>query len=220
MAAGKKGLAGPKTTWAAFFAIIAVPSLLTMVLSGLWHGAGDQYLVFGLLHGVALVINHAWRLLRPRIWPDTQHYHRVFTPFAWALTFLVVMAALTWFHAASVAAGTRIVIGLVGVHGMTGPVSTAFGAPWATELITIYAWIALLLSIALVPPNILEILRPWQPAITMPATAAFGRIDPWRGLGQRLALSFSPLWALATAALMVVGVLGLNRLSEFLYWQF
>jgi hypothetical protein len=81
-------------------------------------------------------------------------------------------------------------------------------------------WITLLLAIALVPPNILEISRPFAPAITMPAATRSGRLDVWSGLVERMTLSLTPLWGLATAALLAIGVLGLNRVSEFLYWQF
>jgi alginate O-acetyltransferase complex protein AlgI len=204
-AAGKRGLAGTRTTWSAFAAIVAAPTLMTMFLSGLWHGAGNQFLIFGLLHGVALVINHAWRLISPRFWPDTARYRRATKPFAWALTFLVVTVALTWFHAGSVAAGGGVVTGMIGLHGVMSRDDAAGSFP-------LFGWIAPLMVIALVPPNALEILRDWRPAITMPAVRSY----PWRVP----AFSLSPLWAFATAALLVIGVLGLNHVSEFLYWQF
>jgi D-alanyl-lipoteichoic acid acyltransferase DltB (MBOAT superfamily) len=213
-AAGKNILAGTRTTWGAFFGIVAVPTVVTMFLSGLWHGAGNQFLIFGLLHGAALVVNHAWRLMRPRFWPDSAHYHRTTRPIAWLLTFVLVVVALTWFHAASVAAGSNIVLGLTGVHGLM-----PFAAAWG-DLAMLYGWIAVLLAIGLVPPNVLEILRPWQPAVTMPAVVASGRLDVWHGLSPRLTFSLSPVWAFATAAIMAIGVLSLNGVSEFLYWQF
>jgi hypothetical protein len=213
--AGKAGLTGARISWEAFFGIVTVPTLVTMFLSGLWHGAGNQFLLFGVLHGVALVINHAWRLVRPRFWPDTAHYQRTTRPLAWLLTFLLVTVALTWFHAASVAAGGDIVAGLIGLHGVAGPVGDGSG-----DLAVLYGWIVVLLAIALVPPNVLEILRPWQPAVTMPAVTPSGRLDLARGLARRLSLSLSPMWAFATAMVLVVGVLGLNRVSEFLYWRF
>jgi alginate O-acetyltransferase complex protein AlgI len=237
-AAGKAGMAGSRTPWPAFFGIVAVPTLVTMFLSGLWHGAGDQFLIFGMLHGVALVFNHAWRLVRPRFWPDTAHYQRTTRPIAWTLTFLVVVVALTWFHAASVAAGGNIVVGMTGLHGLVLPDAIAAGFPrfashidpssTGTEmgdLGVLYVWIVALMAIALIPPNTLEILRRWQPAVTMPAVttpgiAPIGRLDLWRGLSARLNLSLSPVWAFATAAIMAIGLLGLNRVSEFLYWQF
>ena len=227
-ASGKNGLAAGRTTWSAFFEIVALPTMVTMFLSGLWHGAGSQFLVFGLLHGAALVINHAWRLARPRFWPDTAHYQRTTRPVAWMLTFLLVTVALTWFHATSVAAGGNIVAGMTGLHGLVSTAGNAAGAPLAPwfageemgGLTVLYGWIVVLMAIALVPPNILEMLRPWQPAVTMPAATPFGRLDLWRGLSSRLGLSLSPAWALASAVIMAIGVLGLNRVSEFLYWRF
>jgi alginate O-acetyltransferase complex protein AlgI len=216
--------------------IVAVPTFVTMFLSGLWHGAGNQFLMFGVLHAIALTINHAWRLIRPRIWPDTEHYHRTTRPMSWALTFLVVIVALTWFHATSVAVGNNILAGMIGLHGLVLPSDIAdafpelatalghlgfgFAGEGVVELAAIYSWVALLLLIALVPPNTLEILRAWQPATTMPGMTQAGRIDLWSGLSARMKLSLSPLWGLATAVLLAIGVLGLNRVSEFLYWQF
>ena len=210
-ASGKKGLAGTRTTWGAFAGIVAMPTMVTMFLSGLWHGAGNQFLIFGVLHGTALVINHAWRLVRPRVWPDSEHYRRTTWPIAWLLTFLIVMVALTWFHAASVTAGTNIIVGLTGAHGIVLPEE-------GVEFATMYVWIVLLMVIALVPPNTLEILHAWQPAITMPA-AAVG-LYAWHGWQGRIKLSLTPICGVATGVFLAIGVLGLNRVSEFLYWHF
>ncbi|MGA3004286.1 MAG: MBOAT family O-acyltransferase [Acetobacteraceae bacterium] len=230
-AAGKPG-----NTWGAFCGVIALPTLVTMLLSGLWHGAGNQFLLFGLLHGVALVINHSWRLARPRFWPDTAHYQRRTRPIAWLLTFLLVTVALTWFHAASVAAGGNVVLGLAGLHGLVLPDRVATSVPGLAAALSrlgirfttdamaglgmLYGWIAVLLAIALLPPNTLEMLRAWQPAVTMPAVTPLGRLDLWRGLASRLQFALTPLWAVATAVILTLGVLGVNRVSEFLYWQF
>jgi alginate O-acetyltransferase complex protein AlgI len=36
--------------------------LITMLLGGLWHGASWTFVVWGLLHGMGLIVNHAYRL--------------------------------------------------------------------------------------------------------------------------------------------------------------
>ncbi|MBF0528186.1 MAG: MBOAT family protein [Deltaproteobacteria bacterium] len=35
--------------------------ILTMGLGGLWHGAHARFILWGILHGIGLVINHLWR---------------------------------------------------------------------------------------------------------------------------------------------------------------
>ncbi len=49
MAMRKKILTGARTTPEAFLMLVAVPTVITMFLAGLWHGAGNQYLVVGLV---------------------------------------------------------------------------------------------------------------------------------------------------------------------------
>ena len=71
MAKGRPGLAGHNTTIGAFAYLLMFPILITMFVSGLWHGAGYGFVIWGLIHGFYLTINHAWRLIRPRLWPDT-----------------------------------------------------------------------------------------------------------------------------------------------------
>ncbi len=75
--------------------------LITMFLCGVWHGAGFQFLVFGLLHGFYICINHAWRLFGPKpprkaptgflAWLDGA--------WKWALTYLAVLVGWIFFRA-------------------------------------------------------------------------------------------------------------------------
>lgn len=66
--------------------------LITMLLGGLWHGAGWQFILWGGIHGVLLVINHYWRHLSPWRLPRL---------LALPLTLLVVMLAWIPFRADS-----------------------------------------------------------------------------------------------------------------------
>ena len=77
--------------------------LITMLLGGLWHGAGWQFIVWGGLHGLLLVINHYW-----------QHFSGWRLPrlIALPLTLLVVMLAWIPFRADSLATSLHMFEGL------------------------------------------------------------------------------------------------------------
>jgi D-alanyl-lipoteichoic acid acyltransferase DltB (MBOAT superfamily) len=77
--------------------------LLTFLISGLWHGAGWTYVLFGGLHGVVLVIHRLWNGL------GFSMHRRL----GRALTFLFFMVSLVLFRADSVGAAMRIWRGLV-----------------------------------------------------------------------------------------------------------
>jgi alginate O-acetyltransferase complex protein AlgI len=64
-----KGLAyGPSAarTLPGFLSTVAGPIVFTMALAGVWHGAGWQFLIYGLLHAFYLTVNHAWRTFGPK----------------------------------------------------------------------------------------------------------------------------------------------------------
>ncbi len=71
---------------------IALPSLLTFFFSGLWHGAGWKFTIFGLIHGFAIVINQIWKKYTKI---NLNKY------ISWTLTMFVVLISLVFFRAES-----------------------------------------------------------------------------------------------------------------------
>ena len=49
-----------------FLSLIAFPTIFSMLVIGVWHGAGWQFAIFGLLHGLFLTVNNGWRLIKAR----------------------------------------------------------------------------------------------------------------------------------------------------------
>jgi len=204
--------------------------MLTMLVSGIWHGAGYTYVLWGLLHGVFLCINHAWRLVRTRIWSDTQLYNRRMAPIGFVLTFVSVVAAMVLFRAPSTNAAWMLWKGMTGVYGMTLPAAVfsrlGAAAGWLTAIGVRPAWtsgallasatirIGLLLAIALLMPNTLQILAAFEPAIGVKPGKTSSRLER--------ALTWAPSagWAVGLACVALAGILSLGELSEFLYWQF
>jgi alginate O-acetyltransferase complex protein AlgI len=72
---------------------VYVNILVTMLISGIWHGAGIHFVVWGLLHGVMLAIARAWRLVRPRAHVPSR-WSQIGS---WALTFVSVNLAWAFF---------------------------------------------------------------------------------------------------------------------------
>jgi|GEM_PF-6863956 len=91
--------------------------LITMALCGLWHGAGWNYIVWGTLQGVALVIAAVWHKYGPPIPPVM----------GWATTIAFFLVTAILFQAKNVDAALNIYRGFVVVpaFGSFGP---TFGA--------------------------------------------------------------------------------------------
>lgn len=82
------------------FARSQVNVMVTMLLGGLWHGASWNFVIWGGLHGGAIVINRIWHALRPSR-PSSTALRWLGALIAWALTFLFVILAWIPFRAAT-----------------------------------------------------------------------------------------------------------------------
>ena len=99
------------------------PTLLTMFVSGVWHGAGYLFILWGLLHGVYLTIAHAWRLVAPRFWRDRNDYARFMKPFGLVLTLVAVAVSMVLFRSSTTAAAVDLLKGMIGLNGVALPAS-------------------------------------------------------------------------------------------------
>jgi alginate O-acetyltransferase complex protein AlgI len=89
--------------------------MLTMLLGGLWHGASWTFVVWGALHGIYLLINHAWRSVTSAF-PRPGRFLAAFGRFAGAaLTFTAVVVAWVFFRSTTFDGAARM------LQGMTRP---------------------------------------------------------------------------------------------------
>ena len=101
-----------------FSTLVALPLLFTMTIAGIWHGAGLQFLIFGLLHGVYLTINHAWRVFRAHPKVNSSSLNAwLATGLELLLTYCAVLVAQVFFRAASVPDALQVLAGMSGFHG-------------------------------------------------------------------------------------------------------
>jgi D-alanyl-lipoteichoic acid acyltransferase DltB (MBOAT superfamily) len=140
--------------------------LVTMLLGGLWHGAGWNFVIWGGLHGSALALNHAWN----------QAGRQLPTVVGWLLTFLFVIATFVVFRAEDTDSALVILGDLMFVSG-SGDLPEAKTA----------GLLAAALMIALVFPTsqtlALDLLSP-RPAFAAIGAAAVVLVLLYVGTGQ------------------------------------
>ena len=211
------GSVGSRTA-GGFAVMIALPTLYTMGLAGIWHGAGWQFFIYGLLHGSYLCINHAWRIVMgPRIAPTQAWSRWLWRSFCVLLTFVAVMVAHAFFRAVDVPQAVDLLKAMAGANGMEDIRASFAGlmggdAPpslWiGRNLQAVY--LVLLLAIVWLAPNSHQILGHCSPALAKPqeATPAWLR---WRPNGA---------WLAATLVVLFLCLVNLHRETRFLYFQF
>lgn len=87
--------------------------MITMLLGGLWHGAGINFIIWGALHGAYLCINHMWLKVSARFSILMDKFKYVFMGVSWLLTWIAVNYAWLYFRCSKfetvVAANHKIV---------------------------------------------------------------------------------------------------------------
>lgn len=187
----KKAMATPE----GFTVMVALPTLITMFLAGVWHGAGKTFLVFGLLHGFYLVINHAWRIFVPH---DSGLQKPLITPVNIGITYLAVVIAEVFFRAISLRDAVTIVGDLLGQHGLGSERSLS-------QTLVVAAFLAVIWAM----PNTQELL----------GEARRDDAANWSILPQ---LRWHPTfaWWVATCAAFSISMFYSTANSTFLYFQF
>lgn len=89
--------------------------LITMALSGLWHGAGWTFLMWGLIHAIYLALYHACRRIAPAVASSIATGRLQWL--GWVTTFAITTLAWVYFRAPDVATANAIVRGMFGAGG-------------------------------------------------------------------------------------------------------
>ncbi len=200
--------------------------MITMVLGGLWHGAGWTFVLWGTLHGVYLVINHGWHALRRSWGHDIRRSTWWGRACGCVITFTAVVIGWVLFRSADLAAAVAMLKAMAGLNGLVLPdfwlPKWGAAGAWLAghgvrfgdthDLVGggVVNWIGISLLIVWFAPNTQQLLTAYRPALALFAERYEGRLA-WRP---------APLYALLTAALALIAIFNLHKQSEFLYFQF
>ena len=234
------GISGKDTrSLSGFTVMVAVPLFYTMGLAGIWHGAGLQFLVFGLLHAAYLTVNHGWRTFRGSSRPSGALTARLLLLRDVSLTFLAVVVANVFFRAASVHDAWSILRSMAGLNGFVLPGGlAAYLGPVAQPLAQLgvrfepalpffdgsseVAAFALLFFIVWALPNTQQIVARFSPVLDGQA----GQPRDLPLLAKIRSVRWLVEWrpdvssALLVGMLAAIACLNLNHVSEFLYFEF
>jgi len=200
--------------------------MITMLLGGLWHGAGWTFVIWGGLHGFYLVMNHAWRKTPWRVPPIA----------GWAVTFFAVVVAWVFFRAQTVADALVVLKGMSGLNGIGITPSIPFSnyllqmpsfqsnmtlMPLTHQAVELVLFgIAAVMVVAFFLPNVVQITRNYSPVLHEKKLETVTQIDlmPW--LTERIQYRPTVGWGIIIGIVAVIAVLCLNKATEFLYFQF
>jgi alginate O-acetyltransferase complex protein AlgI len=196
--------------------------MIVMVLGGLWHGAGWTFALWGALHGVYLMVNHAWNGLVERGLAV-----RLGAGAASALTFAVVVIAWVLFRAENLTAAATVYRGMFGFNGMR-VAHDLVGLFGIDDTITVFGFP--------VAPLYFNQDRQWQGVLMcllgmaivwrLPNSMEIAGFEPWpqtpRPLRTRLAFAPTRSFALATGFALFAALSAINSgaVSEFIYFRF
>jgi alginate O-acetyltransferase complex protein AlgI len=177
--------------------------LATMLLGGLWHGAGWTFILWGGLHGIYLSINQWWHK-REQPLPSF---------LSWSITFIAVIFSWVLFRAQTFHDGLEIIQAMAGMKGIVLPGESQ-------------GKLAFLISLGIE-------LKGWSQLNYLPIAYGSKTIGILVLLGLTCWVKFLPntqellnnlkptwWWAVSVGFTTSLCLLSLNRVSEFLYFQF
>jgi len=193
--------------------------MLTMLLGGLWHGAGWNFLIWGGLHGLYLCANHLWQKFRGMTVKASTvdaSANRPAQALSWAVTFFAVVIAWVFFRARTLGGAWQMLGAMFGF----GADRSAYVSPGVLRVMDLPIMVgeerlmliggfgaALALAIALCLPNVPQLFR-YREYRRAPESSDWPQ---WR---PNLA------WAVLAALAFAISLFGMWQRLEFLYFQF
>jgi|ETNmetMinimDraft_2_1059921.scaffolds.fasta_scaffold55407_2 hypothetical protein len=198
--------------------------IITMTLSGLWHGAGWTFVFWGLLHGFYMVVHHCWRSMHKEVHDRPVIHHTISILLRWFLTFFAITIGWVFFRAESFTTALSMLQTMLSIQTISPmPYIQEFGIWWAKDIAGIRVpewiyglfWVGFSSFIAFFAPNTQQIMQKFMGSFYENEKFNTWSLLPWK---WRPTMRF----ALAGAALTVVCItfLTLYQEREFLYFQF
>jgi alginate O-acetyltransferase complex protein AlgI len=207
--------------------------LMTMLLGGLWHGAGWTFIFWGGLHGIYLIVNHLYRSVRLSWGHNLKNDGWLLRTTGQTVTFIAVVISWVFFKANSFETATSILKSMFGFNGIDLPEflesylgflrNVGIGFAGFTVNVGIsqkYATFGILILLLIVcfTPNTQQWMGKYNPALTEPVEHY--QSDWQQKFWHYLSWKPNKIWTVIIASLTSLSLLCFSRVSEFLYFQF
>ena len=192
----------------------ALNVLIVMSVAGLWHGASINFIFWGFLHGLFLVIQNQFSHLREKF-----GFNHMPDFWAWLITITCIVFAWVPFRANSWGDIFTIWKSMLAVNEIKLPTGTnIMGIPTADFLNHVDyqqgALIFIFILVAIFMPNVRDIFEDFPHSLS--SSQYFSKSRSF------IVIRWKPtwLWALLVSLLFLISLSNLSVYSEFLYFQF
>jgi D-alanyl-lipoteichoic acid acyltransferase DltB (MBOAT superfamily) len=206
--------------------------LITMLLGGIWHGAGWNFLIWGALHGSYLSIQQIWSQYCPVVTLVPGTIKKIL---AWTITFIAVVYAWVLFRATSLDGAINLMSAMTGMQEISLPnaiyvrldvlhpifealsITSFLGG--GSSFVFNWIWIVFCLATALLMPNLQDLFNNVRFSTEQYSYRTSNSVTFVSFLRN---VNWQPKrrWVLISAICFSFGILTLSQVSEFLYFQF
>ena len=159
--------------------------LIVFLISGIWHGAGWNFIIWGMLHGICILIH--------RVWKNSKRKMNKFI--GWFITMNLVNIFWIFFRAKDLASAFKVIKGMFDISHIKSFLSLEFIKYTSTELGNKITMIFLIISIIII-------------------------LFPKNSLNRIKNFKESKYNIIELSIYMSLGIVFINRVSKFLYFNF
>lgn len=197
---------------------VIVPTMISMLIVGVWHGAGWPFVVFGLMQGFYMSVNETWTTLRRKARKGRKGPRA-----AWKVglsrmaTTLAFVASIVPFGQPTLASANRMFAAMVGM----GDGLLVIPADWPLGATVAFVIVVVCYAALFLVPNSHQIMDRFEPVLEW--SSRWRKIDPPRADPPRIDLAWrmTPGWAVATGVVLFLGFAFIMRgTATFIYFNF
>jgi len=171
--------------------------MATFIIGGIWHGAGWTFVFWGFLHGFALVVHRAWSNLGFKLWGWL----------AWFITFNFLNITWVFFRAKNWDDATKVLDSMFSLNNVVLPKALENKLAFLKDYAVDFGYFGINIGAKL--DSIVWLI------------AAFIIVLLFRSSSEQLErFKLNYTTAIFTALMLLAGIISLNKVSEFLYFNF